>query len=108
MAKRYYELLRILDGQCTRVDKAEVSNGSSRASSGSGHGSDDNDGDSTVDSLEELEHAMEELRRRIAHPGYYRRLADQRIYDQPSEVLQAREKAGARALAEYLASLPKS
>jgi hypothetical protein len=51
---------------------------------------------------------MEELQRRIAHPGYYRRLAIQRIYNQPPEALRARDAEGARVLAQYLWSSPKS
>ncbi len=96
-----------MDEQRARDDKADVPGGSSRASLGSGHDS-DHINDDLPGSLMELMRAMEELRSRIANPGYYRRLANQRIYDQPPEVLQAREEEGARVLAQYLMSLPES
>ncbi len=56
----------------------------------------------------QMQELMEDLRRRIADPGFYRRMALRTVYDQPPEVLQARQEAHARVLARYLASLPNS
>jgi hypothetical protein len=108
MEKRYNELMRVTDEPRAHDDGADASGGSGRMPDGPGHVSNERYQDLPEDCLVELMYAMDEIRRRIAHPGYYRRLALQRIYDQPPEVLQAREEAGARVLAEYLASQPKS
>jgi hypothetical protein len=72
------------------------------------HEHDDDDDDEvagyvpTLTELDALDGYIEDLQQRIAEPGYYRRAMNSIVYNQPPEVLKAREEAYQRMLAEFI------
>ncbi len=60
----------------------------------------------TLVELDALDGYIEDLQQRIAEPGYYRRAMNSILYNQPSEVLKAREEAYQRMLAHFISERP--